>query len=57
MTTIGTDRIAASGCRVCFPGASSRGEMADRKRPGIDSKLVTALDLPTVERARILHQL
>jgi len=42
---------------VLTPGSSPDGEMADRKRAGIDSKLGTALYLPTVERASILHQL
>ena len=38
---------------VLTPGPSPDGEMADRKRAGIDSKLGTALYLPTVERASI----
>ena len=42
---------------VLTPGPSPDGEMADRKRAGIDSKLGTALYLSTVERAGILHQL
>ncbi len=42
---------------VLTPGPSPDGEMADRKRAGIDSKLGTSLYLPTVERASILHQL
>ena len=42
---------------VLTPGSSPDGEMADRKRAGIDSRLGTALYLPTVERASILHQL
>jgi len=42
---------------VLTPGSSPDGEIADRKRAGIDVKLGTALYLPTVERASILHQL
>jgi hypothetical protein len=42
---------------VLTPGPSPDGEIGDRKRAGIDSKLGTALYLPTVERASILHQL
>ena len=43
--------------QVLAPGPGPDGEMADRKCASIDSKLGTALYLPTVERASILYQL